>query len=681
MLLKDLQNDKDIKHIIESVKNMNLSLLITDINGDIIFTNQAFSDLTEYSSEELKKQNPRIFKSNYHDDVFYKILWNTVLDGNTWRGEIFNKTKTGKLIWNTTAIFPIKNQNNEITYFVSIRENVNIQKNFNKFINIDYKSFDNGPVILFNCDTKDFSINYISKNIKKILGYEYNDFKDKKINFFSIVHPEDLERVKSEIEYDKNLIGLNFFSIDFRVTSKEGKIKYLSGKVNLLKNEKKEVINYHGYFLDITHQRELEKELCLSENKFEIAMDNVGYGVWDWNTKTNKVFYSKNWKTMLGFDELDQLDDVNIWKDSIHPLDKKIVLENTEKLLSKEIPVYEAEYRLKSKDGTYKWILSRGTVLDWEGNKATRVIGTHIDLTERKLKEEYKYKTKNIESLGRLAGNIAHNFNNILMSIQGNIELLKCNNDMHEDSIKEIETSISRAKKLSKKMLIFAKGGDPIKNKVNNLDKIIKKRVDSLLFPYKNKYKVLYDIEENLLSTNLDVELFTEAIDNIITNSIEAMPKEGIIRVNIKNTSKIENSVSENNKKYICISIIDSGVGIKENIMNKIFEPFFTTMPHKKEGVGLTAVNAIITKHDGEILVKSIENKGTEVKMYLVGYQDNKKEKSSLDKNLKPLKILIMEDEEIILNILQKFLVKSGYEVDTAINGENTIKKYIEHKT
>jgi PAS domain S-box-containing protein len=384
---------------------------------------------------------------------------------------------------------------------------------------------------------------------------------------------------------------------------------------------------------------------------------------------------------MLGFDELDQLDDVNIWKDSIHPLDKKIVLENTEKLLSKEIPVYEAEYRLKSKDGTYKWILSRGTVLDWEGNKATRVIGTHIDLTERKLKEEYKYKTKNIESLGRLAGNIAHNFNNILMSIQGNIELLKCNNDMHEDSIKEIETSISRAKKLSKKMLIFAKGGDPIKNKVNNLDKIIKKRVDSLLFPYKNKYKVLYDIEENLLSTNLDVELFTEAIDNIITNSIEAMPKEGIIRVNIKNTSKIENSVSENNKKYICISIIDSGVGIKENIMNKIFEPFFTTMPHKKEGVGLTAVNAIITKHDGEILVKSIENKGTEVKMYLVGYQDNKKEKSSLDKNLKPLKILIMEDEEIILNILQKFLVKSGYEVDTAINGENTIKKYIEHKT
>jgi len=676
MFSKTVNTAEEIQLIINNISDLSLAFFITDIDGNILFVNKALTELTEYSEDELLNQNSRIFKSGYHDKNFYKILWDTILSGNAWRGEIFDKTKTNKLIWNTVAIFPIKDNNNKITHFVSLRESINIHKNFSKFINLENTVFDNGPIILFNCNIHNFSTNYISQNVKSITGYDKDNFITKKINIFSIIHKDDVERIKSELNYNINLPGLNFFSINFRIITKNGNTVYLSGKINLLKNQN-ETVSYHGYFLNVTTQRELEKKLCLSENKFEIAMDNVGYGVWDWDIKTNKVFYSKSWKTMLEFNKNDELNNLADWQSLIHPLDKKRIISITNKLLNKEILIYEEEYRLKTKNGNYKWILSKGKVLEWKNDKAIRVIGTHIDLTERKLKEEYKYKTKNLESLGRLAGNIAHNFNNILMNIQGNIELLK-NDDTNIDSyIKDIEKSIFRAKKLSKKMLVFAKGGDPIKSKTDNIDKIIKKRVDSLLYIHKNKYKFISEIDNNLLSTSLDINLFTEAIDNIVLNSIESMPNGGTITLKITNSSQIENNIPQNNDSFLCISITDSGIGISEKIINKVFEPFFTTMPHKKEGVGLTAVNAIINKHDGHIFIKSERNKGTEVTIYLKGYPNNNNKTIVEHKEFKPLNILVMDDEEIILKVLKKFLHKSGYNVETAPNGEETIKKYI----
>lgn len=677
MIDYNLKFDKNISFFITSIKKMNLSLFITDTDGNIIFTNKAFEELTKYNAEELLNKNPRIFKSNYHDKSFYKILWDTILSGNTWRGEILNKTKTNELIWNNAAIFPLKGQNDKIKYFASIRENINIQKKFSNFIKVDNDTFNSSPIILFNCSPNNFNTNYISQNVDLILGYKQEDFINKQINIFSIIHKDDIKKVKTSIEYNINKLAVNFFNINFRVINKKGNTVYLSGNINLIKNYKNKVISYHGYFLDITEQKKLERKLCLSENKFEMAMDSVGYGLWDWNTKTGNVFYSKNWKTMLGFNKNEVLNHVDVWKSLIHPLDKDRILTLTDKLLNNEIPIYEEEYRLKTKKGNYKWILSKGKVLEWNNNIAIRVIGTHIDLTERKLKEEYKYKTRNLESLGRLAGNIAHNFNNLLMNIQGNIELLKTDDENKEDYIKDIQYSINRARKLSKKMLVFAKGGDPIKTRVNNIDKIIKRRINSLLFIYKDKYKFISKIEDNLLTTDLDINLFTEAIDNIILNSIDAMPNQGTITLKIQNASKIEKQISENDKKYLQISIEDTGVGIKNHIINKIFEPFFSTQPHKKEGVGLTAVNAIITKHNGHIIVNSQENKGTEVKIYLQAYQNNIKHQITTENTFKPQKILIMDDEEIILNILEKFLKKSAYEVETAPNGEETIKKYI----
>ena len=188
-----------------------------------------------------------------------------------------------------------------------------------------------------------------------------------------------------------------------------------------------------------------------------------------------------------------------------------------------------------------------------------------------------------------------------------------------------------------------------------------------LIFLYTEKYIIEFDFDNEIPPVELDVNLFTEVIDNLLLNSIEAMPKGGKLNITLKKL---------NNK--ILLKIKDSGHGIPKKLLNKVFEPFFTTKPHEKEGIGLTVANAVVDKHAGEITINSRKGECTEVSIFLNIY--NKPEIDKENKSLKDrkLNILVMDDEDIILKILNKFLTNLGHRVDTAVTGEIAIKKYKE---
>ncbi|MDI6767491.1 MAG: PAS domain S-box protein, partial [Bacteroidota bacterium] len=151
---------------------------------------------------------------------------------------------------------------------------------------------------------------------------------------------------------------------------------------------------------DITERKRAEAELLESEERWSFALEGGGDGVWDWNTQTNQVFFSRRWKEMLGFEEHEIGNTLDDWSRRVHPDDIGWVMEETQKHFRGETPVYVSEHRVSCKDGTYKWILGRGKVISWNGDgKPLRVVGTHTDITERKQMEnalresEEKYKT------------------------------------------------------------------------------------------------------------------------------------------------------------------------------------------------------------------------------------------------------------------------------------------------
>lgn len=125
-------------------------------------------------------------------------------------------------------------------------------------------------------------------------------------------------------------------------------------------------------------------ELNESERRWQFALEGSGDGIWDWNVLTNKVYFSKQWKKMLGFEEHEIKNDLNEWRGRVHPDDIEYVTEGMQKHFKKETPVYVSEYRALCKDGTYKWILDRGKVLTWaKDGRPLRMIGTHSDITDR----------------------------------------------------------------------------------------------------------------------------------------------------------------------------------------------------------------------------------------------------------------------------------------------------------
>ena len=143
-----------------------------------------------------------------------------------------------------------------------------------------------------------------------------------------------------------------------------------------------------GYLVqiqDITKSKLMEAELQESEARWRFALEGSGNGVWDWNTVTNRVFFSEQWKAMLGYDEKEIDDTLNEWDSRVHPDDKDAVHADIEAHLSGQTAFYQNEHRVLCKDGSYKWILDRGKVIEWTNDgKPLRVIGTHSDISDRK---------------------------------------------------------------------------------------------------------------------------------------------------------------------------------------------------------------------------------------------------------------------------------------------------------
>lgn len=322
-------------------------------------------------------------------------------------------------------------------------------------------------------------------------------------------------------------------------------------------------------------------------------------------------------------------------------------------------------------------------------DQAGRTIGTVIvyrDVTEEIRTAEELVKVNKLKSLGILAGGIAHDFNNILTAILGNIELAQSYTESTNKAyllLQSAKKASVRAKDLTQQLLTFAKGGDPIK-KISSIGKII---TDSANFVLRGSSVVChFGIPENLWNAEVDSGQISQVIQNIIINARDAMPEGGAIEVNCENITNDQNDPKEAlpfpAQNQIKITIADSGCGIPEKYLPKIFDPYFSTK-ELGSGLGLTICHSIISKHGGNISVKSQENRGTIFTIYLPASlhaaQDNETEMPSVVGAEKKATIMIMDDDAMILEMTEQMLILSGHEVLLAENGHEAIDIYNEH--
>jgi PAS domain S-box-containing protein len=333
---------------------------------------------------------------------------------------------------------------------------------------------------------------------------------------------------------------------------------------------------------------------------------------------------------------------------------------------------YETKHR--KKDGSIIDVFLQFTPID-----ESSYIATVTDITDRKNTEREQAKMGKLESLGVLAGGIAHDFNNILTMILGNVSLAKMymgqNQERAHEKLTSAEQAIMRAKDLTQQLLTFSKGGVPIK-KVLTIDDILNNVCNLVLIG--TPVVCTLDFAPDLLPVEVDETQITQAVGHIIINGHEAMREGGTITIRAENA--VIDTPMDNIQvgRYIKISITDQGVGIPEEYLGSIFDPYFTTK-QKGSGLGLAVSYSIIKNHNGHIAVESTLGVGTVFHIYLPVFEGCQRSVRKTTDNIAQLsgaRVLVMDDEDSIRDIVGDILNFHGYEVDFAINGEEAISLY-----
>lgn len=300
------------------------------------------------------------------------------------------------------------------------------------------------------------------------------------------------------------------------------------------------------------------------------------------------------------------------------------------------------------------------------------------DITEkRKIQKEF-LRTRQIESLGILAGGIAHDFNNFLTGIVGNISLAKFfakPGDKIFERLTIAENASMKAKDLTQQLLTFAKGGTPVKE-VASISEALKESIRFILSG--TNVKCTFDTPDDLWMIDADIGQMNQVINNLIINAMHAMPEGGKIDVMAENIDiKPKNELPLPDGRYVKVSVKDYGNGIHEDDITKIFEPYYTTKENGS-GLGLAVVYSIIKRHKGHISVKSRPGTGTTFTFYLPATQNEKQESYFSEKDIKhvPGRVLVMDDEDIIGEMLLSLLQRLGFEVEYAKDGSEAVDLY-----
>lgn len=329
--------------------------------------------------------------------------------------------------------------------------------------------------------------------------------------------------------------------------------------------------------------------------------------------------------------------------------------------------------------------LSASRYTDHSGKPAGMLVILR-DISEQIAAEKEALKVRKLESVGVLAGGIAHDFNNFLGAILGNISLAQTYTDTDSEIHKILinsEKATLRAKDLTQQLLTFAKGGEPI-TKVTDLRAIIKDSTEFVLRG--SNVKCEFDFAKDLRPAQIDAGQISQVIQNIIVNANQAMPDGGSIKIKAENLNL--NDTDKSTLKpglYSKITITDQGCGIPQQILDRIFDPYFTTK-NSNSGLGLAITHSIISKHNGSITIATKTdpglNHGSSFTILLpaidqvVAPEATNPETDKIEPD--DITILIMDDEAMISDLLEKILQTKGFNTLTAADGEDALNIYKE---
>ena len=672
-------------------------MAMVSLEGKWLKVNKILSQLLGYTQKEFLE---RSFNDVTHpEDVYTDLEMVKDLFSNRIKSYKIEKRyihKNGNLVYGLISVSLLRDSEGNPLYFIAqindISESVKAKEALKNSLNDLQTVMDaTTQVAIIETDLIGNIVKF-NKGAENLLGYSQKDIIGKKT--ISFLHDNnEIRQLANTLEFE-NTDALNEFEI---LTYNANKGILDSQECTYIRNDKSKfpvqlittcvttqsgkLIGYLFIATDISKLKSIESELGESEQRLHFALEGSGDGVWDWDIPNGRQYMSAQAKKMLGFEPEESLIDVEEWDNRIHPEEREKSQKALEDYFNNIAPVYYIEKRVLCKDGSYKWILDRGKIIEWDSlGEPLRMIGTQSNISERKemenslIKAKLKAESAN-KSKSEFLANMSHEIRTPLNGVIGFTDLLMKTelNSSQKQYMKTVYNSANSLLDLINDILDFSKieaGKLEISVEKTDLLNLCGQTIDIIKHQAHDKnLEVLLNISSDINRfIYADAVRIRQIITNLLGNAVK-FTESGEVELKI---DAVPVAGSEDEMIYTFI-IRDTGIGIAPNNLKRIFNAFdqedsSTTRKYGGTGLGLTISNKLLGLMDSKLELSSKLGVGSEFSFQL--QIKTEKGDNSLQENSKKInKVLVIDDNENNRIILQEMLAIGNIETQLVSNG------------
>ncbi|MGO8838083.1 MAG: PAS domain S-box protein [Limisphaerales bacterium] len=667
---------QEMRTLSRAAEQSSVSIVITNPAGNIEYVNRKFTEVTGYSFKEALGKNPRILKSGELPPEAYRQLWEAITAGKEWRGEFHNRKKDGGLYWESASLSPIFDNAGNIAHFLAVKEDITerkrVEQQLEEMLDFNQKIILNAPVgiIVFKTSgqcvlANEAAARILDGTVAQLIKQNFRQLESWRASGMLQVAESVLAADKPQ-QYETHFIstfGKEVWLVCYFSPFVWGNEPHLLLLIS-----------------DITARRQAEEHI----REQAALLDKAPDAILALDMDDRVIYWNKGAERVYGWtaNEATGKKPLELFLNGvISPQHKKAIQ------TVKEYGEWAGELPEYTKNGKPITVQGRcNLILDEQGRpKSWLIINT--DITEKKKFESQILRSQRMESIGSLAGGIAHDLNNILTPLLVSIQVLKENVTDADGSklLEALEANVQRGAGLVKQVLAFGRGMEGERIAVN--PKHIAREIEQIIHETFPK-SVAFELHSapDLWTITGDPTQLHQVLLNLCVNARDAMPGGGQLSLRLENTKVDETYAGMNLEArpgpYVVITVADTGTGIPKEIQERIFDPFFTTKePGKGTGLGLSTTLAIIKSHGGFINCYSEPAKGTVFRVYFpanttpMPTEKTGAEQSKLPRGHNEL-VLVVDDEEPIRQVAQRTLERFGYRVLLAADGAEAVSLY-----
>jgi len=661
------------------LENIETAYFEVDLKGNYTYFNDVLCRRLGYSREELMDMNYRAYSKPENIEIIkriYEEIYCTGKPKTMVNYEVFKKDGSRMIIEQSISLMrgptgePVGFQGvaRDITERINTEET--IKRSEEKYRRI-LASIEDG---YYELDLRG-NFTFFNDAGYRILGYEPDELRG--MNYRAYTSPQTAQRLYEAFHRIYETGGAETM-LDYEVIRKDGTTRYHEMSAGLLRSASGEPVGFHLLARDISKRKEAEEALRRSEEKYRTILETMEEGYFEVGLGGTITFTNDAATRLLGFTR-DEIIGKNYRK--YHSPDEAGQLyEVFHRIYETGKPEFLLDYEVKRKDGSVRnHQLNAALLRDASGKpKGFRILAR--DVTERKRVEKEKaqleeqlLQAQKMESVGRLAGGVAHDFNNMLGVILGYAELIKLRLPEHDPLLKdvlEIEKAATRSRDLTGQLLAFSRKqiiapvpvdlNELVMNTKKTLSRLIGEDVDLQFYPARDLWKIKFDPSQ-----------VQQILINLAANARDAMPDGGKLTVETANIylneAYCKMHIGFSPGHYVLLGVSDDGAGMDKETLQHLFEPFFTTKePGRGTGLGLATVYGIVKQNSGFVNVYSEPGKGTTFKIYIPRSLEEGDMQKEAEEELVASgsgTVLLVEDDDMVRGMTSEMLEASGYTV------------------